>query len=331
MVGLSSNYTIDPAPQPKDYIVKEFSAMYAAYYYSYAANYYIDTCPPGKTHTFYAAFTRNKNKETDSPSNVTAIFCEPNYYSQKVNATVDSATKRPIKVVTLGPKQPLGDNTFNATWLEMMMNGGSATTYVRGDGLPSRSIPDYVEQVADTNLTLPSVSMPMVGLAAIIGARPFAEYLDWRALSESYEKAYRLMFARVMADVLGTGFTGKKDVLIGSELAPGNSKITTDALIVEPTFAYIVEGLLGVVSLCAMALLYLATTRKMALRSDPATIASVMSLTADSEALLADMANLDCCSLKELRRAIMRKKYKLIEEDQEIRCVFLKSTKETAH
>jgi hypothetical protein len=248
----------------------------------------------------------------DIPQNVTAIFCHARYWRQEVSATVEMSTSRPTEVKTLAEKRPLEWNTFNTTIFEAVMNAGSLDIVVRGDTIPTPYIPRYWDLVADTNLSLTSGGgaplMPMVGLAVGAGSRPLGDYLDWQVLSEAYTEAYQILFARAMVEVLGNNFTSPKEVT-------GEQRLTAEAVVLEPVFVHIVVGMLGVVSLCTIALLVLSFVRRRNLRTDPSTIASVMAMVADNHPLLSDFADLDCCTMEDMQRLLGQKRYKLINDD----------------
>lgn len=317
-MGLDGNLTMglneahDNAPVLRN---KEFTGMYVGYWNPLGfADYSLDQyCPETSNTTFYAAIQRNKAKDTDPPQNVTAIYCWPTYYQQDVIATVDAVTLQPIKVNRVGEKKPLQKGIFNTTLLEQLMASNSAGNEVRGDALPSKSMPKYFDPIAKTNLSLSSgpkgaaLVQAMVGLALSVSNRPLEEYLDWKALSKSYADGYRLMFSRAMRDVLDQDFRTVNKVV-------GQRVDTTEAVVVEPIFVYIVEGFLGVISIATIALLYLSVTRTKNLRFNPSTIAAIMSMVADNEPLLADIEGLDCCKVEDLQDHLGQKRYKLLDD-----------------
>jgi hypothetical protein len=315
-VGLTGNETRTPGVSDPVNLAggqkKGFSAMYAGYWRTNDAQFYIDVCPPGKVDTFYAAFARNKEREEDPPQNVTAIFCEPMYYELPVNATVDSRTKQPIDFVALGPKRQLPVGRFNTTWLEQLMNGGVSHVDVRGDTMPDSGMPSWRSQLVDTDMTEVPDNEPMVSVALIIDRRPLADYLDWQMLAESYQKAWRLLFARAMVDTRGPDSAALEVVI-------GTNSISTNAVVLDPVFTYIVEALLGFVSVLTLVLLYISMTRAPALRANPNSIASAMSLVAENESLLADFAELDCCTTETLRKVLQKRTYRLICMDEKPR------------
>lgn len=265
--------TIDMRPNTAlESFVKPFTAQYIGYWNEYGyANYYLSSsCPIERNHTLFAAFARNKERDTDPPNNVTAIFCEPTYYSQKVNATVNGASKLPIQVVPLGPKLPLDDNNlvFNTTWLEMQLSGGFAYNPNRRDELPNKKITSFAGQIAATNLSFVDDREPLVGFSTFIDTRPLEDFLDWKVLARSYADSYRLLFARVMVDVLDDDFQTVEEVA-------GMQLLATEAVVVQPVFTYIVVGFLSVIGVATAVLLYLSAGRILGLFSDPCTIGSV--------------------------------------------------------
>jgi hypothetical protein len=320
------NQTIGSWPQgfdtrvPPGYnAVKEFSARYIGYWGQMWADYYLEGfCPETANRTFLASFTRNKKIESDLPSNSTNIFCQPWYYEQYVNATIDVATRRPLGYVALDKKKQLTNEMLNTTLLDSRMNGG-ANVKVRGDSLPDINLPSYMDQVAGSELsTYDSTKIqPLAALAALIGGPPLEQYLDPKGLRESYEQAYRLLFVSYVVDVLTGDYTK-------SEGTKGERQLSSEAVVLEPVFTYIVEGLLGVVSLATIALLYLSLTRERNLRSDPNTIASVMSLVADNQLLLTDLQTMDCCTMEEVEKRLSHKRWKLVKDEFQTGYVYLK-------
>jgi hypothetical protein len=318
-VGLTGNLTLGDNVDKATplFTVKQYTGMHIGYWnYNGYADYYLQgLCPPERNATFYAAFAKSKKRDQDPPNDVTAIFCEPIYYQQRVNATVDRVSRSPIQVTKIGEKQPLDKNIFNATHWEAQMTTGSSGYEVRGDGMPTITIPDYVGYIADTNVSIGtgsmanSVTQPLVGLSLAVSELPLEDYLDWKVLSKSYADAYRLIFARTMVEILGNDFASTVDMA-------GYQQYTTEAVVLEPVFVYIVEGLLGMISLATIMLLYLSITRKRHLRSDPSTIASVMSLVADNEPLLAGFESLDCCTNPEVNKALENQRFRLRDEGE---------------
>lgn len=290
--------------------------MYVGYWNPLGfSDYSLDAsaCPIVSNNTFYAAFQRNKIQETDPVQNVTAIYCWPTYYQQEVIATVDVTTLAPVKIEFVGSKSPLAKDLFNSTRFETLLTSGSLGTEVRSDILPIKQSPDYFDSIAHTNISLTSgpngagFIEPMAGLAHAVSDLPPEQYLDWQTLAKSYADAYRLIFARAMKDILIKDFQSAGNI-------SGKVEDTTEAVVLEPVFVYIVEGFLAVVSIATMALLYLSLTRTKNLRSNPSTIAAIMAMVADNESLLSDVEGLDCCTMDGIKDHMGHKRYKLVDD-----------------
>ncbi|KAF2792711.1 hypothetical protein K505DRAFT_375878 [Melanomma pulvis-pyrius CBS 109.77] len=295
------------------FTVKEFSARHVGYWGNdYADESLEGYCADGANQTFLALFTRNKKREDDPPQNATSIYCKSVYYSQDVNATVDVRTKRPLEVVPLGTKQPLAPNIFNTSLHESRLNRGGARQSVREDSLPITTFPTYEGQLADTNLSMAQggARQPMAALAALIDGLPLEQYINPEALGKSYEKAYRLLFVTSIVEVLDGNY-------VESKHADGQRHLSSEAVILEPVFTYIVEGLLSIVSIATVALLYLSVTREKNLQSDPNTIASVMSLVADNQPLLSELQRMDCCTMEEVENSFSHRRWKLVHDESQ--------------
>ncbi|KAF1994853.1 hypothetical protein P154DRAFT_548815 [Amniculicola lignicola CBS 123094] len=312
-MGLSGNITAGEIGRGnvKDLLTpKGFTAMYVGFWNLGFASFYLQTaCPPEANHTFYAAFTRNKNNPADPPQNVTAMFCEPFYYSQEVKATVDVIHRTPVKVEPLGAKKQISSEMYNTTLFEAQLNSGASNSEVRG-ALPTRSYPNYLDRLTNTNMSLLNSEylQRMAALAVLVDKRPLEDFLEFEGLKESYQSAYRLLFVRSMVEVLDQNFSSPAQIM-------GEREVRSQAVILVPLFTFIVEGLLGLVSLATIALLYFTMRIKRNLRSDPSTIASVMSLVAENQTLLSDFENLDCDSRESLEGVLSQRKFKLVDDD----------------
>jgi hypothetical protein len=105
----------------------------------------------------------------------------------------------------------------------------------------------------------------MAAMALTSSRRSLKDNLDPKVLAETYEVAYRLLFARAMTNVLEPDFTS------ATPQVTGERQVITEAVVLEPVFTYLVEAFLGVVSISAFALLYMTIARqkKKTLVSDP--------------------------------------------------------------
>lgn len=292
------------------------------------ADYSLDwRCPETANRTFFASFQRNKvrrittlrslqrstwtliyscsvnpqianyyhfqKNEDDPPNGVTAVFCQTRYWQQEVVATVDMITRRPLLIKPMSNEEKLTDDMFNVTVFETLLNAMVLRYRVRDDVLPMSLIPSYLGPIADMDISpkfVGSPVRPLVGMSILVGRQPLEKYLDWQILSKAYADAHRLFFSRAIAEVMNvTSFSWKQ--------VTGQQDFHSESVVMEPVFVYIVEGLLGLVSISTIFLLYITFVRRENLYSDPGTIAGIMSLVADHSSLLISFENLDSCTL----------------------------------
>lgn len=276
------------------------------------ADWYLSTsCGPNATHGFLVQWTeKDSTDEPKSPYDSpiadtkaeTALYCKPNYYQQAVNATVSIPGRSVVDVVTTGPQESLPESLVNTTSLEWGMNSGQQQFENRGD-YPIISWPTMKDQVQDMDVDLTYLG-PMAGFAIAAYQRPAADYLDPELLQASYQAAYRLLFSRHMVDVLSTE-------LDKSTTTAGIRQYMSEAVIVVPVFAYVVEGLLGTVIIFAAFLMYISMAKPRKLTSNPGSIGSMMALVAEQEELLELLKNHDRSTAEELEKAVKKKKFSL--------------------
>ncbi|KAF2021412.1 hypothetical protein BU24DRAFT_417075 [Aaosphaeria arxii CBS 175.79] len=314
-VASIGNQTIGPlypnTNQSSTTDTKEFSGRYIGFWSTDFSDYYLERdCPMSQNHTFFVQFTRNKKREEDPPQNVTRLFCTPFYYYQNVTAKVDAGSLRPLSYESTGKKETLPSEWWDARYFENMMNeGGLAVTQARG-ALPMDQLPNQVEGLSRFPMSSTTVQQ-MVGFSIGVSNSSLENLLKPQELSLAYQTAYRIVFARSMADILDRKFSHVKQ-------SSGNVEFVSGAVVVVPTFTYIVEGLLGFVSICSIALLWISLKRKWSIQSDPSTIAAIMSLVADNPALLHKFSLLDCTNKDEFDKLLEKERFELRQDDHGI-------------
>ncbi|GAB7347094.1 hypothetical protein MBLNU459_g3224t1 [Dothideomycetes sp. NU459] len=272
------------------------------------AEYYLSSaCPQNQSHTFFVRMAsvsgrtiRNHTLEyaTALPEqgNSTALYCEPRYYSQLGNATVSAGGQEVLAFVPTGDKEPLPQGMFDIDAFEWNMNSAQTQDYdARGD-FPTTAWPDQMSHFLDTHLDL-NYFPKMCAFALACYQRPLEDYLDPVILARSYEAAYRLLFARQMADILQPNYKGAVQVA-------GTRTFEAQGVVLVPTFTYIVTALLGINIIFASWLLYFAVTRSLNLASNPSTIASMMSQVADDIHIQKLFSALDRSSEDELAQKL---------------------------
>jgi len=215
--------------------------------------------------TFFAAFTQNKERKQDPPSNITDIFCKPVYYEQDVEASVDATTGKPQNISLSSTRRKISAEVFNATVFEETLASGTRLLQTRQDNLPMSTLPRYLENLYNTDLT-PSTASPMMTTVMSVSKDRLPELLDSEKLASAYEIVYQLFFARAMADILNPNVSTPT-----STKSPGSFRTQMEAVVLEPIFTYMVEGFLAVISMAAIALICIGHVgqKKRALVDDP--------------------------------------------------------------
>jgi hypothetical protein len=228
-----------------------FSSIYAAYAQGWKTLQDQPFCGILGKGTSFATFTQNKEKKQDPLSNITAIFCRPSYYEQDVEATVDAMTGKLEHVSVIGTKRNISAEVFNTTVFEETLASGIHLVQTRQDNLPLSSLPRYLEKLYDTDLT-PSIASPMMTTVMSVSKDRLQELLDPEKLVRAYEIVYQLFFARAMVDILNPNVSTPSRTKM-----TGSCRANMEAVVLEPIFTYLVEGLLAITSVAAIVLIYI--------------------------------------------------------------------------
>ncbi|SMQ53352.1 unnamed protein product [Zymoseptoria tritici ST99CH_3D7] len=286
---------------------KIFDTMYVGYQNENGvADYYLSyDCDERFFHSFFVRWSKTNAAQIESgklsstldPSqaNSTALFCEPKYYQQKVNATVRLPSNDVLSIDQSGQKQDLPNDMFNTSALEWTMNSG-VTKLDERTSFPRTGFPDQKSHLVDLPLNLAYIPR-MAPFAIATHQRPMEDYLDAETLRISYQSAYRLLFARQLADIL-------RPELDASTEGDAQRSYVTQAVVVVPGFAYAATALLSLVLMIATGLMLLIPKRQNNLRTDPASISSIMDLVEGSESTLKPFKKLDSQSTEELHDSL---------------------------
>lgn len=215
------------------------------------------------SHTFLAYFS----KGVDS----TVLFCEPSYWMQQVNATIQAIDMTVLKMVPLNPPEPLPDTLFNISNFEYVIGTGAVVKSQRADISETVSAINQKPRLQDISITGNLSDGNMVGYAFGLTRFDPAEYLNSSTLSSSFEKAHQLLFSLAIGNLLSTNTEGPQQ-------RHGSIQSHAHAIFVVRTLALLLEGFLGLVAILTIALLYTSWVRPSQLRHDPACIDDLMSM-----------------------------------------------------
>ncbi|KAI4196480.1 MAG: hypothetical protein LQ350_006519 [Teloschistes chrysophthalmus] len=252
--------------------VSEFGGLYVGYYLDQHADYSLSGigCPSlTNTHLFLAVW--GKSWDEDPEASVTALFCEPSYWTQQVNATLTAPSMNVSKVVPLGPRLPMSDKDLNRTAIEYVIGTGAQAVSKRADVSEDVSIINQKANLAQLGIN--GTTTNMIPFALGLTRLPPSQYADPHVFGSSLEQAHKLLYALAVQQLMSRDGNddGQRLGVVG-----GSSR----AIIVIRPLTIAVECLLGFVILLTLALLFHAHSRPSLLSKDPASLTDIIGLVA---------------------------------------------------
>ena len=246
----------------------EFSALYIGYYDDPNVDWSLSLlgCNTDASHSFLAIWTHN---EGPNISNMTALFCEPAYWVQAVNATVSYSGSNVVDVLPVDSKSRMSPDIFNISNFEYIIGVGALFDMNKKGDIPDTAIVQQGPRLEGMSIAGPVTNM--VGFAVGASRLPAIQYLDPGKLVASFENAHKILFAMAITSL----FTSVPPNAIGKS---GTARFQVDAIVVIRVLAILVETFFVLIACCACALLYLTGARISQLRRDPASLADVLRL-----------------------------------------------------
>ncbi|KAF5567094.1 hypothetical protein FPHYL_3431 [Fusarium phyllophilum] len=178
----------------------QYIGFYGSPYSDYALN--SPKCPPTKnsTHQFLAAWVKTTPVEGGlQPSyNFTAFYCQPQYYKQRVLATVLSSTFEP-RFEALSPREILPTSEFNSTAFEFLLANGVEENIVVRD-FPFNRVVEQTPRLNITNLTHPVSNM--IGFAMAGHSIPLDDYSSFNTFTKALNDAHQYVFSAAISSLL---------------------------------------------------------------------------------------------------------------------------------
>lgn len=286
------------------------------------------TCPD-KPHLLLATW---RKAGSDMPNfaaggNATAMFCQAEYYSEPVNATLRISDLSVVSYTTTGPQSELLETTFNRTQFEFIATSGAPPLADRMDNLT------LVVDVADasyvaqkTRIQNMSVVAPdqqsndvLIGFALGITKLPAEEYLNFETLSTAYNSAFQLLFAHAIRYTFdGTSGQEPNSSISGVQEADHFKVaewILQDEIVrIVPGFAFVTEILLMVMCIICGFLLISVPKRPLYLCQNPDSLAGVM-LLSRSESLQRLFSHWSSSSAHALESALQDESFQLDKDE----------------
>ncbi|KAF5247876.1 hypothetical protein FANTH_6157 [Fusarium anthophilum] len=180
------------------------SMQYIGFYGSPYSDYALSSpkCPPTKnsTHQFLAAWVKTTPVEGRlQPSySFTAFYCQPQYYKQRVLATVLSSTFEP-RFEALSPREILSPSEFNSTAFEFLLANGVEENIVVRD-FPFNRVVEQTPRLNITNLTHPVSNM--IGFAMAGHSIPLDDYSSFNTFTKALNDAHQYVFSAAISSLL---------------------------------------------------------------------------------------------------------------------------------
>ncbi len=235
--------------------------------------YGLGCAAPNNSHTFLVHWAANLKSQIP---NITALFCEPAYWVQSVNATITVPNMAVSNIVPKASPVPLASEMFNVSKFEYIIGTGAMTNPQRSDISRTTSVVD--QRLRLQKLGINSTITDMVGFAVGASRLELADYLDAETLGKSFEKAHKLLFALAVRNLFTTDAR-----IAGPRL--GIVRGSTNAVVVIRDLAIIVEALLGLITVFALALMADSRIRRSQLRKDPASVTDLVDIMTPSISL----------------------------------------------
>ncbi|KAI9748276.1 MAG: hypothetical protein M4579_007269, partial [Chaenotheca gracillima] len=291
-----------------DYIVQ-----YIPWFNDPYLDYFLDgpTCSNAFANNFLAVFVKtsryagNKTSDFEYPNGV-ALFCEPQYYTQAVNATVNVPDLSVASVTPVGPKEQLPKDFMNITMFEYIIGTGLLPGVSSGVASrrewPQQTMLDPYMKISNMKLAWPISNM--VGFGLGIKEQDGDSFLNASVLHSSFEAAHQLLFALAVS-----GLPRDRTMRLGQ----GQKEYRIDSIYIAIPFAIVVEATLGLVALMTIFVLVYACRRPSKMPNDPSSIADIVSLIPQDPGCLNGLAANHSSSMGMLEQRFKGQRFQLKE------------------
>ena len=230
---------------------------------------------------------------------VAGIYCRPRYSYADAEITVDATNLGITKFSFIGEPKPLTaeDGIIDIDIFEEYLGAGGSNDPTDAR-LFSTLAPATQVRYEDWNLWAPT---GQIGYAIGLENKTFDDFEDPKIFGDAMNKTHKLLFNYAVSSLLKHGDQPQQ--------VNGMRVIRKEGVVVVTVVAHLLAGFLSVVAICLAAVFFLSYHRRNNLRSDPDSLATKMSLVAQSPQLLKDFEGTDDCP--DIRRCIKRRRYKL--------------------
>ena len=224
---------------------------------------------PRYAHTFLIIWGQDWKSSDQNETRITASFCEPKYWAQTANVTVDAGNYTVLSAAPVGDPDPLTREWFNISNFEYIIGTGADAVSPRADIPETTQEINQLDELVNIGWNKSATTTNMLGYTLGLSRLPMQDYMDPSTLHSSFERAHQLLFALSMERILKPGSENMT-------LTSGTVRGETAALILVRPIAIAAEVSLVLISLAVTALFLKTSTRKSELTSDPASLKSIM-------------------------------------------------------
>ncbi|KAH9209381.1 hypothetical protein DL95DRAFT_477433, partial [Leptodontidium sp. 2 PMI_412] len=301
----------DSSTLSSDYMVN-----YIGFYSNAHTSYSLQNpnCTAEHSNNFLALFATAADRTTVGVyRNLTAIFCKPSYHSQEMKVTVNASSHSIVEAKVASSRKlatPTSiEEMFNVTTFEYILGTGISPLEERTN-FDEISIVQQYPRVKNYNLTFPVSNM--VGFAVSLNSAPIQDLADPEVLRRAFERAHQLLFTSALSTLtepiqledLQDAREGMREERLGAILL-----VREISLAVEVAFAIIIA--------LTISLWIFSFYRTNLLDSDPASIASIMSVIPSSGEISEGMLDDGTLTAVELEQNLSQKRYRLSRDNHE--------------
>jgi hypothetical protein len=205
---------------------------------------------------------------------------------------------------SLGGREPLGADEFNATAFEFLLHSGVAENPPPRD-FPFQTVVEQHPRLKGANFSMPVSNM--IGYAYSRDRRPAKEYGEPERLKEAYSKAHEYLFSLAVSQLLVNDTNADFN-------ATGQVTVTQAAITVSRPFSVAVEALLLLIAVMTASLAWFCRKAPSNLRSNPSSLSRLADSFRTNPTLVTRFSRFDSYDAAALRRALRNVRFELTEK-----------------
>lgn len=214
-------------------------------------------------------------------STASALFCDIDFFLEPVFSKVMVTNQRVLSYNASGPRRSLSLQEFNMTHFHRITEDGQPPNryIMNGDQKQMKLDISETSPVPNGRWTraedvgfpsYPTRGLGMLDWLLALSPAPTPEYLNPATIAQSYDRAYKQLFALAMGHNFAHSMTDHQQ--------DANLEIVKEAITLVPVFMYLTEALLAIALILCIWLAWRIASRPLELFQDPDCLAQVMDL-----------------------------------------------------